>query len=97
MGLLERWDERNQRAAEWQQEIGRRHPNPPLGRAVATTLIGMAVLSVAGSVATRLIGEGLWIAILVVVAVACFLLAYRQAKRQRRGWESKRSVASSQG
>lgn len=91
MGLLERWDERNQRTAEWQQEIGRRHPNPRLGRAVATTLIGMAMLSVVGSVVTRLIGEGLWIAILVVVVVACFLFTYRQAKRQRREWESTRT------
>jgi hypothetical protein len=41
MGQLARWDARNQRTADWQNEVGRRNPNPRVGRSVGITLAGM--------------------------------------------------------
>lgn len=92
MGLLGRWDERNQRTAEWQNELGRRHPNPDLriGRTVGSSLAGMAVLSALGALVTPVIGDNGWLALLAVVCIGCFASVYVIQKRKRRQWETTR-------
>ncbi len=91
MGLLERWDERNQRTAEWQQEVGRRNPHPPIGRTVRVGLLVLVIFELIGALVGPAIGNIAWIAVLFAIAVAGGVILYRQIKRQRREWESTRS------
>jgi hypothetical protein len=91
MGMLERWDRRNQRSAEWQNEVGRPNPNPRYGRTIGVVFVGMCVLSIARRLVVPPIGAGAWLALVVVFGGMCSGIAIAQQNRQLREWEKSRT------
>ena len=89
MGLLERWDQRNQRTLEWHNERARRAPVPRFSRLILLVLVGIVMLRAIGALVEPKIGAGGWLAVLLAVAAVCFFVAYRLSKRERRRWEGR--------
>jgi hypothetical protein len=87
MGLLERSDQRNQRTADWQNELGRRNPSPKYGRSVGAVFVGMFVLAIVRRLVVPSIGAYAWLALLAVCGGVCFGVAIALQKRRRRVWE----------
>ena len=89
MGLLERWDQRNQRTLEWHNERARRAPAPRFSRSILLLLVGMVVLRAIGAFVEPKISVGGWLAVLLAVTAVCFFVAYRLSKRERQRWEAR--------
>jgi len=64
MGLLERWDERNQRTVDRHREVARRSPSPTYAGSTGRLLAGMFALDLISFLLIPLIGFGPWIAIM---------------------------------
>lgn len=89
MGLLEDWDRRNQRTAEWQLHAGQE-------RGRGRRLSWRTIVAIAASVAllrltlSSFLPSHWTFAILVAVALGCLAVEIVRARRARRAWEASR-------
>jgi hypothetical protein len=88
MSLLERWDRRNQRTAEWQRHVANEEAHKR--RSPSWIVLGGFILLVTllRRVVSRYIGFGWTMTILAALTVACFAMVIVDARRKRRAWEA---------
>jgi hypothetical protein len=91
MGLLDRFDERNQRIADWQNHRAKGTPmrawpdRSAFGWRFWALVIPMLVV---GAIAKAMAGPWAKVGVLTVFAIACFSIVYVQQRRARERWEA---------
>ncbi|QXC62351.1 hypothetical protein KSP35_05975 [Aquihabitans sp. G128] len=91
MGVLERWDRKNQETLEYHEDQRREGPKGPSGWQWAGTFGAMAVLR---QVLDSALGFGPTMAVLVTLAVVLLVIGGITAHRQRQRWQAHRSGRS---
>lgn len=94
MGLLEDWDRRNQRTADWQLHSANERLKK--GRSLRWPVVAGLGLSVVllRRILSHFVGFEWTMTVLLTVSVGCFVGVVVQQRRKRRAWEAGRSQES---
>ena len=89
MGLLEEWDRRNQRTAEWKLHGAEQPPERLSWPWLVLFVLGVSVAALR-RVLDDVIGFGWTMGLLLLGTVGCLLGAVVEQRRRRRAWEASR-------